>query len=157
VLGHGTKRRRGGAPALATATVVSRVAHRRMKKVVRRCSGFSNGGIEGGGGGIEGGGVKGGVEGGSPTYEEGGGDVEVGQPDDAKPRDSAIRVSRRRGYSPYTRSFLVSAELCQPIPIIFRIGWVTSDTNKPPPYKYRPHTTVSIEHHSGGGYCSGRD
>jgi hypothetical protein len=56
-------------------------------------------------------------------------------------RDSVIRVSRRQGYSPYTQSFLVSGELCQPIPImifmvsadliqpipkIFCIGWVTS-------------------------------
>jgi hypothetical protein len=121
---------------------VSRLAHRHTKKVVRRCSGFVDSGVEGGG-------VKGGVEGGSSAYEEGGDGTEVGQPDGAKPRDCAIRVSRQRGYSPYTRSFLVSAELCQPIPImillvstdliqsipiIFHIGWVTSaDTNKHPP------------------------
>jgi hypothetical protein len=24
-------------------------------------------------------------------------------------------------------------------------------------YKYRPHTTVPTEHHSGGGYCSDRE
>jgi hypothetical protein len=98
-----------------------RATHWCTKKVVRWCSGFSDGGIEGGGGGIKGGGVKGGVEGGSPAYEEGGG-AEVEQPKGVKPRDSAIRVSHRRGYSPYTRSFFVSAELCQPIPIIFCIG-----------------------------------
>jgi hypothetical protein len=111
---------RGGAAVLQL--------HRHTKKVARRCSGFGDGGVEGGG-------VKGGVEGGSPAYEEGGGGgAEVGQPDDTKPRDSMIRVLRRRGYSPYTLSFLVSAELCQPIPIIFCIGWVMSaDTNKPPP------------------------
>jgi hypothetical protein len=61
----------------------------------RRCSGFDHCGVEGGGGGI-----KGGVEGGSLAYEEGGGIAEVGQPDGTKPRDSTIRVSRRRGYSP---------------------------------------------------------
>jgi hypothetical protein len=131
------RRWRDGAPASVTsreAAAALRVAHWRTKKVARWCSGFSDGGVEGGDGDVEGGGIKGDVEGGSPAYEEGGGGAKVGQADGAKPRDSAIRVSRQRGYSPYTRSFLVSAELCQPIPIIFCIGWVTSvDTNKPPP------------------------
>jgi hypothetical protein len=45
----------------------------------------------GGGGGAEGGG---GVEGGG---------AKVGQPDGAKQNFTVIRVSRRRGYSPYTR------------------------------------------------------
>jgi hypothetical protein len=91
--------------------------------------------------------------------------AEVGHPDSAKPRDSAIRVSCRRGYSPYTQSFFVPTELCQlipimillvsadliqPIPIIFHIDWVTSaDTNKPPPINtahtplFRLSTTVA--------------
>jgi hypothetical protein len=60
------------------------------------------GGVEGGGGGAE---VEGGVEGGSGV--EGGcsegGSTKVGQPDGAKPYFATIRVSRRRGYSPYTR------------------------------------------------------
>jgi hypothetical protein len=119
----------------------SRVAHRRTKKVAWRCSSFGDGGVEG---------SDDDVEGGSPAYEEGGGDAKVGQPDGAKPRDSAIRVSRWRGYSPYTRSFLVSADLIQSIPIIFHIGWVTSaDTKKPPPINtantplFRSSTTVA--------------
>jgi hypothetical protein len=112
---------------MAVSREASRVAHRRTKKVVQWCSGFGDGCIEGGS-------AKGGVKDGSPAYEEGGGGAEVGQPDGAKPRDSAIKVSRRWGYSPYTRSFLASPDLIQLIPIIFRIGWVTSaDTNKPPP------------------------
>jgi hypothetical protein len=41
-----------------------------------------------------------GIEGGCDVE---GGDIEVGQPDDAKPNFTVIRVSRRRGYSPYTR------------------------------------------------------
>jgi hypothetical protein len=71
------ERRRDGAPASATATsreaaAALRVAHRRTNKVARRCSGFGDGGVEGGS-------VKGGVEGGSPAYEEGGsGGAEVG-------------------------------------------------------------------------------
>jgi hypothetical protein len=64
-------------------------------------------------------------------------------------RDFAIRVSRQRVTPLILGIFLVSAELCQPIPImrfmvltdliqlipkIFCIGWVTSaDTNKPQP------------------------
>jgi hypothetical protein len=93
-----------------------------------------------------------------------GGDAEVGQPDGAKPNFTVIRVSRRQGYSPYS-TFLVSVELCQPIPImrfmvsadliqsipkIFCIGWVTSvDTNKAQPINtahtplFRPSTTVA--------------
>jgi hypothetical protein len=81
--------------------------------------------IEGGGGNtevggsIEGGGVEGGganvgngVEGGGGSAEVGsgvevggveGGSAEVGQPDGAKPNFTVIRVSRQRGYSPYTR------------------------------------------------------
>jgi hypothetical protein len=55
--------------------VASRAAHRRTKKVAWRCSDFDDDGVEGGG-------VKGGVEGGSPAYEEGGDNFEVGQPDD---------------------------------------------------------------------------
>jgi hypothetical protein len=111
---------------VAASREASRVAHRRTKKVARRCSAFGDSGVKGGG-------INGGVEGDSPVYEEGSGGTEVGQPDGTKPRDFAIRVSRQRGYSPYTRSFLVSPELCQLIPIIFRIGWVTSsDTNNPP-------------------------
>jgi hypothetical protein len=80
-------------------------------------------------------------------------------------RDSAIRVSRRRVTPLIPGTFLVSAELCQPIPImrfmvsadliqpipkIFCIGWVTSaDTNKPQPINtahtplFRPSTTVA--------------
>jgi hypothetical protein len=50
--------------------------------------------------GVEGGDVEGGgVEGGRV---EGGG-AKVGQPDGAKPNFTAIRVSRRRGYSLYIR------------------------------------------------------
>jgi hypothetical protein len=64
-------------------------------------------------------------------------------------RDSAIRVLRRRVTPLILGIFLVSVELCQPIPImrfmvstdliqlipkIFCTGWVTSaDTNKPQP------------------------
>jgi hypothetical protein len=61
------------------------------RAVARHCSseeaedgGVKGGGLEGGGGGIEGGGAK------------------VGQPNGAKPNFTVIRVSRRRGYSPYT-------------------------------------------------------
>jgi hypothetical protein len=54
-----------------SATAASRVAHRRTKKVAQRCSSFGDGGVEGGG-------IRGGVEGGSPAYEEGGGGAEVG-------------------------------------------------------------------------------
>jgi hypothetical protein len=101
------ERRRGGAPASVMtssreAATSSREAHRHTKKVVRRCSGFGDDSVVGGGSGIEVGGIKGGIEGGSPVYEEGSGGAEVGQPDGAKPRDSAIRVSRWRGYCPYT-------------------------------------------------------
>jgi hypothetical protein len=62
-------------------------------------------------------------------------------------RDSTIRVSHRRVTPLIPGTFLISAELCQPIPImrfivsadliqpipkIFCIGWVTSaDSNKP--------------------------
>jgi hypothetical protein len=49
-----------------------------------------DGGVEGGGGSGEGGGVE-------------GGGTEVGQPDGKKPNFTVIRVSRRWGYSPYTR------------------------------------------------------
>jgi hypothetical protein len=70
--------------------------------------------VEGGGGGTKGGGVEGGggsadvgsgIEGGGVEVGGGvgGGGAEVGQPDGAKPNFTAIRVSRRRGYSPYTR------------------------------------------------------
>jgi hypothetical protein len=50
-----------------------------------RASGIWGRDKEGGGGGIE-----------------GGGSVEVGKPDGAKLNFTAIRVSCRRGYSPYT-------------------------------------------------------
>jgi hypothetical protein len=50
---------------------------------------------------VEGGGVEGGgTEGGGGV--EGGG-AEVGQPDGAQKNFTVVRVSRRRGYSPYTR------------------------------------------------------
>jgi hypothetical protein len=70
------------------------------------------GDVEGGGGGakvgsgIEGGSVDGGgakVGGGVEVGGVEGGGVEVGQPDSAKPNFTVIRVSRRQGYSPYTR------------------------------------------------------
>jgi hypothetical protein len=57
-----------------------------------RASGIWGRGVEGGGGGAE---VGGNIE--------GGGGAEVGQPDDAKPNFTVISISRRRGYSPYTR------------------------------------------------------
>jgi hypothetical protein len=55
-------------------------------------------GVEGGEGDAE---VGGGGEGGGGSAEVDG--AEVGQPDGAKPNFTVIRVSRRRGYSPYTR------------------------------------------------------
>jgi hypothetical protein len=48
---------------------------------------------------VEGGGAEGGVDGGGGV--EGGG-AEVGQPDGAQIFFTVVRVSRRRGYSPYT-------------------------------------------------------
>jgi hypothetical protein len=69
-----------------------------------RASGIWGRGVEGGGVGAE---VGASVEGGGSGAEVGGGveggGVEVGQPDGTKPNFTAIRVSRRRGYSPYTR------------------------------------------------------
>jgi hypothetical protein len=66
-----------------------------------QASGIWGRGIEGGGGGTE---VGGGVEGGDTEVGSGveGGGAEVGQPDGTKPNFTVIRVSRRRGYSPYT-------------------------------------------------------
>jgi hypothetical protein len=57
-----------------------------------RASGIWGRGVEGGGGGAEVG-----------DNIEGGGGAEVGQSDGTKPNFTVIRVSRRRGYSPYTR------------------------------------------------------
>jgi hypothetical protein len=59
---------------VAASREASRVVHRCMKKVARRCSGLSDSSVKGGG-------INGGVEGDSPAYEEGGGGTEVGQPD----------------------------------------------------------------------------
>jgi hypothetical protein len=89
----------------------------------RRASGIWGCGVEGGsgeakvGGGVEGGGsgaeVGSGVEGGSAEVGGGvmgggveGGGAEVGQPDGAKLNFTTIRVSCRRGYSPYTQHIL---------------------------------------------------
>jgi hypothetical protein len=60
------------------------------------------GGVEGGGGSIE---VGGGVKGGSVEIGGGieGGGAEVGQRDGVKSNFTMVRVSHRRGYSPYTR------------------------------------------------------
>jgi hypothetical protein len=57
------------------------------RAVARRGSGeeAEDDGVEGGGGSVEGGGA------------------EVGQPGGLKPNFTMIRVSRRQGYSPYTR------------------------------------------------------
>jgi hypothetical protein len=87
--------------------------------------------------------IEGGDEG-----TEGGGGVEgrkIGQPDSAKWNFTAIRVSRRHRtplipdtllvsagivQSIPKMWFMASADIIQPIPIIFHIGWLTSaDTN----------------------------
>jgi hypothetical protein len=100
-----------------------------------------------------------GIEGGGGV--EGGG-AEVGQPNDAKPNFTMIRVLRRRGYSPYTRyiigiSWRNSADTKN---FIYGIGWHnTADTNnllywlayvswyqQSSAYKYHPHTTVPTKH-----------
>jgi hypothetical protein len=62
-------------------------------------SGIEGGSVDGGGAKVGGGVEVGGVEGGGVE----GGCVEVGQSDSAKPNFTVIRVSRRQGYSPYTR------------------------------------------------------
>jgi hypothetical protein len=73
-----------------------------------RALGIWGRGVEGGGGGAElGSGVEGGGGGGTELGGgvEGGGGTEVGQPDGAKLNFTTIRVSRRWGYSPYTRYY----------------------------------------------------
>jgi hypothetical protein len=78
---------------MGLATVMARCQGRRQRHRERqrqwRDIEEGSGGAEGGGSGVKGGG---GVEGGK-----------IGQPDDTKPNFTAIRVSRWRGYSPYTR------------------------------------------------------
>jgi hypothetical protein len=82
---------------------------------VRACRNSTNPLIEGGGGGVEGGGA------------------EVGQPNGVKKNFTVIRVSRRRGYSPYTRYIIGIGRrnLADTKNFIYGIGWLTSaDTNK---------------------------
>jgi hypothetical protein len=159
--------------ARGRALAVRTRAQPRRREEARRCSSFGDDNIKGGGGG-----VKGGVEEGSSAYLEGGAAVlrlqqwrrrgrrwrcrgrrhqgrHQGWLTGVRRRQrqclgwAAIRVSRRWGYSPYTRSFLVSADLIHLITIIFCISWVTSsDTNKPPINTthtplFRPSTTVA--------------
>jgi hypothetical protein len=99
----------------------------------------------------------------------GGGGVEGGacrkflQPDGTKSNSTRFRVSCWRGgeggYSFILGRFMVSADVSQPIQIVFCIGWLTSaDTNIAQPINKPPaHTTVPTEHHSGGGDCSDRE
>jgi hypothetical protein len=116
---HGTLRKplvveeEAGSPWVELSTMACGGGGRRSGEVTARSP------EKGGSGGVE---VGGDVEGGGGIIEggggvEGGGGAELGQPDGAKWNFTAIRVSRRRGYSPYTRD-------------IFGIGWIMSaDTN----------------------------
>jgi hypothetical protein len=114
--------------------------------------GWRRRGIEGGGGGTKGGGIEGGSAGAEVGSGIEGGGAEVGQPDGVKPNFTVIRVSRRRGYSPYTRyifciGWIMSADANNEI---YGIGWVTSaDINKAQPINiahtplFWPSTTVA--------------
>jgi hypothetical protein len=103
---------------------------------------------------VEGGGAEGGVEGGGGIE---GGDTEVGQPDGTQKNFTVVRVSRRRGYSLYTR-YIIGIDWHNSADtkyFIYGIGWrKPADTNKA--------RLINTHHcpdraHSGGGYCFDRE